>query len=129
MVTWLLNKFGLTTINESESKIVKLQNIISTVEEDKERLEEFFSAVYSYHGNYPNWKAQQEFRHLVSKDAAHHADAIDDYLTVVIDATRECMVKRGLVLDYFWKTTEKLADARGHRGWKPFYPVSESENT
>jgi hypothetical protein len=129
MIAFLLKKLGLMTIGESESKMAKLQKTVSTLEEDNERLIEFFNTVYSYHGSYPNWKAQQEFRDLVSKEATHHADAIDDYLSVIVDATRDCMLKRGLPLDHFWETTEKLANARGHRGWKPFYPVSENPST
>ena len=129
MMIILLKKLGLMTIDESESKIDKLKKTVSALEEDNKRLIEFFNSVYTYHGSYPNWKAQQEFRDLVSKDEAHHADAIDDYLSVVVDATRDCMLKRGLRLDHFWETTEKLTIARGHRGWKSFYPDEENPGT
>lgn len=120
-MTWMLNKIGLTTIRDSNLKVAKLQNRVSSLEVDMEQLEDFFNAVYSYHGNYPNWKAQQEFRDLVSNGTVQHADAIDDYLSAVIDATRECMIKRGLKLDNFWETTDKLNNARGQRGWNRVY--------
>lgn len=112
--------------DETDEQLEEVAERIEMLEKDNLALSEFFESAYSYFGDQPNWKAQQEFRDLVSKNSMIHADAIDDYLGSLVDATRRCMIERGQSLDIPWDDLDQLEHYRGHRGWERKLPQQQS---
>jgi hypothetical protein len=121
MLNKLMKLLGFSNTKESELEISELKKTIELLKQDNISLEKFFCSAYTYIGDYPNWKVQQEFRDLISINRTHHADAIDDYLGVLVDATRKCMIDRGMPLGRGWETKDDLDGARGERGWDRSY--------
>lgn len=120
-VAWVFKKLGYISLNEHRHKMQLLDRQLKASMKKQDCLEHFFEKVRIYHGNYPCWKAQQEFREFVSNDQAiHNKDAIDDYLGRVVDETRKCMVELGIRLDHHWEV-DKLEKVRGQREWPRVY--------
>ncbi|QEY16009.1 hypothetical protein D0C16_08475 [Cellvibrio sp. KY-GH-1] len=85
-----------------------------------EALRQFYLRIYTYLGNYPNWKVQQEYRHLLTTlvssqtcefSTPYHLHNIDHYLSRLVDETNA-------IAHYFPElgkalTDEDLAEARG----------------
>lgn len=85
-----------------------------------EDLRQFYLRIYTYLGNYPNWKVQQEYRHLLTTlvssqtcefPTPYHLHNIDHYLSRLVDETNA-------IAHYFPElgkalSDEDLAEARG----------------
>jgi hypothetical protein len=120
---------GFIPKSEAEEQLKKMAVQIESLEKDNLVLTDFFESAYSYFGGQPNWKAQQEFRDLVSKNAMKHADAIDDYLGSLVDATRKCMIERDQNLDIPWHDQDQLDHFRGRKGWERKFPQQQSSES
>lgn len=123
---WLIRILGGVTnhkyqivVSENSSKFAEL-----------EAYRKFIESVYFYAGNYPAWKAQQEYREylheiglpLETNYAVLHPenrDCLDIYLGRIVDAfvalNKEGYLKDGL--DIYWN--ELLSEARGDPFLKP----------
>lgn len=103
----------------SEMDSLKIEN--QQLKEELDKHKEFFEIVYHYCGNYPNWKAQQEYRQIISERSGEHffqpIEPLDQFLGNVVDATKNliqtCYSTEFSGSDnYFWN--DGLSHARGY---------------
>jgi hypothetical protein len=99
---------------------------LKSVRNELEDCKIFIESIYSYAGNYPAWKAQQEYREILSsthlelsvntnKHQLHKHEYVDRYLGRIVDSFKKLIEKRPQMafgnLD-FWEDN-KLRHARG----------------
>jgi hypothetical protein len=110
----------LTLKSNSVDEITELQN-------ELKQYKEFFNSVFIYQGNYPCWKAEQEFRQILKAyDGGDLGKSIDlkkqdvlSYLVKIVDATNHLMKTQASAAEgkdtHFW-SDDLLPEARGARG-------------
>lgn len=89
--------------SEKDEIIRELSARVAVLEQENAVYHALFESVFHYAGSYPNWKALQEFRSVISsvgidvqKISAWHLSALDSYLRKIVAATADTVRQLGL---------------------------------
>lgn len=118
----LIRLLGGVTAAQHEELRERIESKVNHLIAEKNAYKTFAEATYIYAGNYPAWKAQSEYRQIMSEKGSalkelscgSKNELVDSYLGRIVDsyASLFATIKPDFMNAYHWKK-DRLEEARG----------------